>query len=113
MANDPSFDSTLARQRAYVATPNSSPLFQVERELGKLDRFDEGDAVLGQEIVQHAGVLHADEGAEDAEHPGRHAEVEADTVGVPGARAETVTAFEELLDRALAQTGPFLIEAVI
>jgi hypothetical protein len=37
--------------------------------------------------MEHAGVLHADEGAEDAEHPGRHAEVEADTVGVPGARA--------------------------
>ena len=43
--------------------------------------------MLGQEIVQHAGVLHADEGAEDAEHPGRHAEVETDTVGVPGASA--------------------------
>ena len=63
-------------------------LDQVERQLGELRRLDERDAVLGEQVVQHAGVLHADEGAEDAHHPGRQAEVERRRCrrGAPGCR---------------------------
>ncbi len=60
---------------------------EVERQLGELGLFDERDAVLRQEVVKHPGVLGADEDPHHAQNAGRHAEVEADAVGVPGARA--------------------------
>ena len=40
--------------------------------------------MLGEQVVEHARVLHADKGAQHAEHPGRHAQIEAHAVGVPG-----------------------------
>jgi hypothetical protein len=47
--------------------------------------------VLGQQVVQHPCILHGNVGAQDAQHPGRHAEIEPDAVRVarsrPGAGA--------------------------
>ena len=75
------------RVRRHAEKHHRAALRQVERQLGKLRRLDERDAVLGQQVVDHARVLHADERAEHAQHAGRHPEVEADAVGVARARA--------------------------
>src|SRR4029453_1690064 len=45
-----------------------------------------GNAVLRQKVVDHLGVLDANEEAEHAEHAGRYAKIEPNTVGVPGPR---------------------------
>jgi hypothetical protein len=42
--------------------------------------------VLGEQIVQHARVLHADEGAEHAEHSRWRAQIDANAIRVASAR---------------------------
>ena len=45
--------------------------------------------MLGQQVVHHARVLHADERAHDAQDTGRHPEVQPDAVGVARTGART------------------------
>ena len=45
----------------------SSPLHQVVRQRGEAFRLEEGDAVLGEEILQHLRVLPGDRCAEHRE----------------------------------------------
>ena len=86
---------------------HGAALGQVERQLRELGRLDERDAVLGEQVVEHARVLHADEGAEHAEHAGRQPEVDSDAVGVPraraGARADDHLVAGQVLDDLLDQ----------
>ncbi len=60
---------------------------QIEGQLCELGGFDRWDPVLGQEIMDHLGVLYAHKKAKHAQDAGRHAKIEADAVGVPGPRA--------------------------
>src|SRR5579859_2128135 len=62
-------------------------LGEIKRKLRELRRLNRRNAVLGQQIVDHLGILYADEEAEHAEHARRHAEIETDAVGMPGPRS--------------------------
>ena len=78
---------------------------EVERQLRELRRLDERDAVLGEQVMDHARVLHADERAQDAQHAGGEAEVEADAVRVSrsraGARPDDHLVLADVLDELL------------
>ena len=62
--------------------------------------------MLGQQVMQHAGVLHADEGAENAHHPGWHTEIETDAVGMAGT-SPSAGANDQLVPRKI---GDDLVE---
>src|SRR5262249_6080595 len=64
-------------------------LGEIKRELSELGRLDRWNAVLRQKVVDYLGVLDADEKSEHAQHSGRHAKIEPDTIGVSGPRAGT------------------------
>ena len=76
--------------------------------------------MLRQKVVDYLGVLDADEKAEHAKHAGRHAEIEADTIGVAGPGAGTgsddhfVTGqiFDQLLDQWEHRGSPTVDEAL-
>ena len=57
--------------------------------------------------MDHFGILDTDEEAEHAEHAGRHAEIETDAIGVPGAGSGTRTDYHlvtgQVLDHLLNQ----------
>ena len=64
-------------------------LRQVEGQLGELGLFNERDAVLGQQIVDHASVLRADEDAQNTQDAGGQAQVEPDAISMAGTRARS------------------------
>src|ERR1041384_7466195 len=59
------------------------------RKLSKLRGLDERNAMLGQQIVEHARVLHAHESSEHTQHAGGKSEVKPDAVGVSGSCTRT------------------------
>src|SRR4030095_4510924 len=80
---------------------------QVVRKLRKLRWLNKRNAMLGQQIVEHARVLHAHESAEHAEHAGGKSEIQPNAVCMPrsgacaGANDHLVTTkiFNELFDQ--------------
>ncbi len=95
-------------------------LGQVVRQLGELGGLDERDAVLGQQVVEDACVLHADERAEHAQHTGGQAQIESDAVGVPRASARAgaddhlvaAQVVDDLLDQGEDGDAPPIDEAL-
>src|ERR1041384_668053 len=61
------------------------------RKLSKLRGLDERNSMLGEQIVEHARVLHAHESSEHTQHTGRKSEIKRNTVGVSGSCTRTST----------------------
>src|SRR2546425_8491825 len=70
--------------RRHAEKDHSPALSQIVGKLCKLGRLNKRNPMLGQKIIQHARVLHADERAEHTEHPGGQPKIKTDTISVPG-----------------------------
>src|SRR5947209_12947150 len=64
-------------------------LGKIKGQLTELSRLDGGNAVLGQKVMNHFGILNTDEEPKHTEHARRHTEVEPDEIRMPCARAGT------------------------
>src|SRR4030088_48305 len=95
------------RIRWHAEKHHRAPFGEVERQLRKLCWLDERHTVLGQQVVNHSSVLHADKRSQHAEDAGRHAEVEPHAIRMPstgpGARPDDELVALQVRDQLVDQ----------